>query len=116
MLWREKILIIIQLGLYARYLVGLLNERGLFHLVKPVHFITIDTPHLGNVLLDKESQDEQGANKNLTKNTAHFFSSLFSTFHLSQNNNIRKEMDSCLNFVPPSKNEPPLLLKVNFIS
>lgn len=35
-------------GLYARYLVGLLHQAKIIPAVKPVNFITIDTPHLGS--------------------------------------------------------------------
>jgi len=34
-------------GLINRYCIGLLYERGVFQKVRPLHFITVATPHLG---------------------------------------------------------------------
>jgi hypothetical protein len=34
-------------GLYCRYAAGALYANGMFHIIKPVNFVTLGTPHLG---------------------------------------------------------------------
>ena len=96
----------------------MLNERGVFYLVNPAHFITIDTPHLGHVLADDGAVSSKQGDQQQQQSS--FFSSLFSSLSLNLNVNLnavggqggKQGIQADLMLEAPSKNESPLLLKL----